>query len=163
MLVRGAKIDSESKDISIDRSPFQYKRQTGGIQQHPSLIPLDNPTEFKDRVNNKLFPAESTDPFENQSAGDDKIFDDPEFDEMPITNSKNNDFVNENSMILIDEDQQNQPSMMQEDGLNTLILDSQSMILDGGMNPAGNELQDSNFFDQKGETSDRRQEFNLSQ
>jgi hypothetical protein len=35
------------------------------------------------------------------------MFDDPDFEEMPIPNSKNDDFVNENSMILIDEDQQN--------------------------------------------------------
>ena len=108
LLVKAAKMGSERKDISIDRSPFQYKRQTGGIsqQQQPRLIPFD-PPENKDRVNNKLFPAESPDPFENQSAGDDKMFDDPDFEEMPIPNSKNEDFVNENSMILIDEDQQN--------------------------------------------------------
>ncbi len=34
VLIKAAKIGSGRKDISIDRSPFQYKRQTGGGVSH---------------------------------------------------------------------------------------------------------------------------------
>ncbi len=102
-------------------------------------------------MNNMLFQKTPGEAFDNQSHDDDQIFDEPDFEGMIIQPAKNEDFGNENSMILIDEDQQNQPSMIQEEGLNTLILDSQSIIMDGGGNQnfEGAGLIDSASFDQK--------------
>jgi len=68
--------------------------------QQPRLLPFD----VKEAQSNQLFPNETPDPFENQSVGEEKTFEEPDFEEMPIPTAKNDDFVNENSIILIDED-----------------------------------------------------------